>query len=61
MNAVAWLLEPKSERLDSRAMLDWQRYEIENHVQNGCGFALSTNAHGIAWYLGHRIPPENSP
>ncbi len=54
LNAVAWLLEHRPQALDSRAMTDWRRYEIENHIPNGCGFYLSQRASDAAWAFGNR-------
>ncbi|MGY3284370.1 broad specificity phosphatase PhoE [Pseudomonas fulva] len=54
LNAVAWLLEMKPRVLDAQAMADWRSYEIENHIQNGGGFALSRDAGDVLWTLGGR-------
>lgn len=54
LNAVAWLLEMKPRVLDGQAMADWRSYEIENHIQNGGGFALSRGAGDVLWTLGRR-------
>ncbi|AAN70025.1 MULTISPECIES: histidine phosphatase family protein [Pseudomonas] len=54
LNAVAWLLERRPQSLDRHAMADWRRYEIENHIPNGCGFYLSQSSTGAEWVLGHR-------
>ncbi|MBP2262294.1 broad specificity phosphatase PhoE [Pseudomonas sp. BP8] len=55
MNAVAWLLERKLNVLDGRAMVDWRRYEIENNIQNCCGFSLCRKANDVVWTLGQRL------
>ncbi|PTV62578.1 histidine phosphatase family protein [Pseudomonas putida] len=54
LNAVAWLLERKPRVLDGQAMADWRSYEIENHIHNGGGFALSRGAGDALWTLGRR-------
>jgi len=54
LNAVAWLLERRPQVLNGQAMADWRGYEIENHIQNGGGFALSHGAGDGLWTLGRR-------
>lgn len=54
LNAIAWLLEAKPQLLDGRAMADWRRYEIDNHIPNCCGLSILRSAHDVAWTFGQR-------
>lgn len=51
MNIVCWLLEKRPQEIDSRAMLDWRRYEIANHIPNCQGFSLIMVAGAKDWTL----------
>ncbi|VVO73997.1 histidine phosphatase family protein [Pseudomonas fluorescens] len=55
LNAVAWLLERKPQRLDGLAMIDWREYEIATHVPNCCGYLLSKHSENVAWSLIRRV------
>lgn len=55
INAVAWLLEQKPQRIDRRAMMEWREYEIAHHVRNGCGYLLFKHPGSEAWTVGHPV------
>lgn len=65
INAVAWLIETKSQQIEGRAMADWREYEIANHVPNCSGYTLSKNPDDAGWKIclseqqievTHRVP-----
>lgn len=41
INAVAWLIETRSQQINGRAMADWREHEITNHVPNCGGYTLT--------------------
>ncbi|PKH19030.1 histidine phosphatase family protein [Pseudomonas fluorescens] len=49
INAVAWLIERKPQRIDDRAMADWREYEILSHVPNGGGYTMTKPAEDPHW------------
>lgn len=69
INAVAWLVERKPQRIDGRAMGDWREFEIKNHVPNGFGYLLSKHPNETAWKVSSELfasrpsrePKNNSP
>lgn len=54
LSAVAWLLETKPQIIDGRAMADWRKYEIDNHIPNCFGFSISRSVPDAPWALGKR-------
>jgi broad specificity phosphatase PhoE len=48
LNAVAWLIERKPLQVDAQAMIDWRRYEIDNHVRN-CGYVVTRALGDSSW------------
>ena len=55
LNAVAWLIERKPLRVDAQAMIEWRRYEIDNHVRNGCGYAVTRALGDSSWAMSNSI------
>lgn len=55
LNAVAWLIERKSLRVDAQAMIEWRRYEIDNHVPNGCGYVVTRALGDSSWAVSDSI------
>ena len=55
INAVAWLIERKPLRVDAQAMIEWRRYEIDNHVRNGCGYAVTRALGDSSWAMSNSI------
>ena len=51
INAVAWLIKRKPQRIDGQAMADWRDFEINNHVLNGGGYNLSMSPGEGAWQI----------
>lgn len=51
INAVAWLIKRKPQRIDGQAMADWRDYEINNPVLNGGGYNLSMSPGEGAWQI----------
>lgn len=51
INAVAWLVERKPQKIDGRAMSDWREYEIANHVPNGSGYMLFRDPGDAVWSI----------
>lgn len=49
LNAVAWLIERKPLQVNAQAMIEWRRYEIDNHVPNGCGYIVSRALGDSSW------------
>lgn len=49
LNAVAWLIERKPLQVDAQAMIEWRRYEIDNHVPNGCGYVVTRALGDSSW------------
>lgn len=49
INAVGWLIEHKAQRMDGRAMVDWRKYEITNHLPNCSGSMLSKSPDDAYW------------
>ena len=49
LNAVAWLIERKPLHVDAQAMIEWRRYEIDNHVRNGCGYVVTRVLGDSSW------------
>jgi len=55
LNAVAWLIERKSLQVDAQAMIEWRRYEIDNHVRNGCGYVVTRALGDSSWAVSDSI------
>lgn len=55
LNAVAWLIERKPLEVDAQAMIGWRRYEIDNHVPNGCGYVVSRAFSDSYWTVSDSI------
>lgn len=55
LNAVAWLIEHKPLRVDAQLMVEWRRYEIDNHVPNGCGYVVSRAPGDSSWTVSDSI------
>lgn len=55
LNAVAWLIERKPLQVDAQAMMDWRRYEIDNHVPNGCGYVVTHAQCNSSWAVSNSI------
>ncbi|MFK0089639.1 histidine phosphatase family protein [Pseudomonas sp. NPDC090755] len=55
LNAVAWLIEREPAQIDAQAMIEWRRYEIDNHVPNGCGYVVSHAPGDSLWSLSDSI------
>ncbi|PWE38071.1 histidine phosphatase family protein [Pseudomonas prosekii] len=51
INAVAWLIECKPQKIDGQAMAEWREYEITNHVPNCSGYTLSKSPDDADWTL----------
>ena len=51
INAVAWLIECKPQKIDGQAMAEWREYEITNHVPNCSGYMLSKHPDDADWTL----------
>lgn len=51
INAVAWLVERKPQKIDGRAMSDWREYEMTNHVPNGSGYMLFRDPGDAVWSI----------
>src|SRR5471030_2489881 len=51
INAVAWLIECKPQKIDGQAMAEWREYEITNHVPNCSGYTLSKSSDDADWTL----------
>lgn len=51
INAVAWLIECKPQKIDGQAMAEWREYEITNHVPNCSGYTLSKHPNDEDWTL----------
>lgn len=49
LNAIAWLIERKPFQVNAQAMIEWRRYEIENHVPNGCGYVVTRTLGDSSW------------
>ena len=56
INAVAWLIENRSQQIDGRAMADWREYEITNHVPNCGGYTLTKLVNEANWRLSTLLP-----
>jgi broad specificity phosphatase PhoE len=55
LNAVAWLIECEPPQIDAQAMIEWRRYEIDNHVPNGCGYVVTRALGDSLWSLSDSI------
>lgn len=55
LNAVAWLIERKPLQVNAQAMIDWRRYEIDNHVPNGCGYVVSLALGDSSWLVSDSV------
>ena len=55
LNAVAWLIEREPPQIDAQAMIEWRRYEIDNPVPNGCGYAVTCALGDSLWSLSDSI------
>ena len=55
LNAVAWLIERKPLQVDAQAMIEWRRYEIDNHVRNGCGYFVTRALGHSSWAVSDSI------
>jgi hypothetical protein len=55
LNAVAWLIERKPLQIDAQAMIEWRRYEIDNHVPNGFGYVVTRALGDSLWSLSDSI------
>ena len=55
LNAVAWLIERKPLQVDAQAMIEWRRYEIDNHVRNGCGYFVTRAIGHSSWAVSDSI------
>lgn len=49
LNAVGWLIERKPLQVDAQAMIEWRKYEIDNHVSNGCGYVVTRALGDSSW------------
>ena len=54
INAVAWLIECRPQKIDGQAMAEWREYEITNHVPNCSGYKLTKHPDDAGW----RVSPE---
>ncbi|WP_426203872.1 histidine phosphatase family protein [Pseudomonas sp. TWP3-1] len=55
LNAVAWLIKRKPLQVDAQAMIEWRRYEIDNHVPNGCGFVVTRALGDSSWSVSDSV------
>ena len=60
LNAVAWLIERKSLQVDAQAMIEWRRYEIDNHVRNGCGYVVTFALGDSSWTVSDSIDKDEA-
>lgn len=60
INAVAWLIEHRSQCIDSRAMASWREYEIKNHVPNCGGYRLHRHPDDPSWKVSSRVGLDGS-
>ena len=51
INAVAWLIECRPQKIDGQAMAEWREYEITNHVPNCSGYKLTKHPDDAGWRL----------
>lgn len=49
INAVAWLIECRPQKIDGKAMAEWREYEITNHVPNCSGYKLTKHPDDAGW------------
>lgn len=49
INAVAWLIECRPQKIDGQAMAEWREYEITNHVLNCSGYKLTKHPDDTGW------------
>ena len=49
INAVAWLVECRPQKIDGQAMAEWREYEITNHVPNCSGYKLTKHPNDAGW------------
>lgn len=49
INAVAWLIECRPQKIDGQAMAEWREYEITNHVPNCSGYKLTKHPGDAGW------------
>ncbi|MBL0797832.1 histidine phosphatase family protein [Pseudomonas sp. B7] len=55
LNAVAWLIERQPLQVDAQAMIELRRYEIDNHVPNGCGYVVTRALVDSPWTVSNSI------
>lgn len=41
--------------VDAQAMIEWRRYEIDNHVRNGCGYIVTRALGDSSWAVSNSI------
>lgn len=49
INAVAWLIECRPQKIDGQAMAEWREYEITHHVPNCSGYKLTKHPDDAGW------------
>ena len=49
INAVAWLIECRPQKIDGQAMAEWREYELTNHVPNCSGYKLTKHPDDAGW------------
>lgn len=47
----SWLIERKPLQVDAQAMIEWRRYEIDNHVPNGCAYVVPLALGDSSWLV----------
>jgi len=60
LNAVAWLIERKPLQVDDQAMIEWRRYEIDNHFPNGCGYLVTRTLGASLWSMSDSIDIDSA-
>lgn len=53
LSLVAWLIERPPAPIDSLAMREWRRYEIDNHLANGASYRISRTSDDSGWETHH--------
>lgn len=60
INAVAWLVKRKSQKINGQAMAEWREFEIKNHVANCCGYLLSKHPDDSGWKISDQVSLDGS-
>jgi probable phosphoglycerate mutase len=58
INAVVWLIDREPLGIDGRAMVDWRKYEIANHVPNCGELLLSKDPDEVGWRVSRSVLEE---